>query len=150
MLEDIKRDLLGSKSNMVYAYNAAQNNWLVDTSNFQYISTQYTVNHTQNMNFKASIKPFNSLRIDLSADRNLMENRTANLGVENQSFALLNNQFNGSFSTSIITWKTAFQQDRLNDTTLSNPDLGKSFGLSSVHIFFNVSVKSECCKYLRK
>ena len=115
-----ERDLLGSKSNMVYAYNAAQNNWLVDTSNFQYISTQYTVNHTQNMNFKASIKPFNSLRIDLSADRNLMENRTANLGVENQSFALLNNQFNGSFSTSIITWKTAFQQDRLNDTTLSN------------------------------
>lgn len=72
------------------------------------------------MNFKVSIKPINSLRIDLSADRNLMENRTANLGVENESFALLNNQFNGSYSTSIITWQTAFAPDKLNDTTLSN------------------------------
>ena len=33
------------------------------------------------MTFKASIKPIKSLRIDLSADRNLMENRTSNLGI---------------------------------------------------------------------
>ena len=115
-----ERDLIGTKTNLIYANNAFQNNWLVDTSNFKYISTQYTVNHTENMNFKVAIKPINSLRIDLSADRNLMENRTANLGVENETFALLNNQFNGSFSTSIITWKTAFKADKLNDTTLSN------------------------------
>ena len=115
-----ERDLIGTKTNMIYANHAYKNNWLVDTSNFNYINTQYTVNHTENMNFKVSIKPINSLRIDLSADRNLMENRTANLGVENNAFALLNNQFNGSFSTSIITWNTAFSADKLNDTTLSN------------------------------
>ena len=115
-----ERDLLGNKTNFVYANHAYENNWLVDTSNFNYISTQYTVNHTEAMNFKASIKPINSLRIDLSAERNLMENRSANLGTDNGNFALLNNQFNGSFSTSIITWNTAFSADRLNDTTLSN------------------------------
>ena len=61
------------------------------------------------------------MRIDLSAERNLMENRSSNLGLDDfDQFALLNNQFNGSFSTSIITWRTAFKADKLNDTTLSN------------------------------
>ena len=101
--------------------HAAENNWLVDTNNYQYISTQYAVNHTENMTFKASVKPIKSLRIDLSADRNLMENRTSNLGIgDDNMFALLNNQFNGSFSTSTISWKTAFGQDVMNDTTLNN------------------------------
>ena len=116
-----ERDMLGNKTNFVFANHAAQNNWLVDTNNYQYISTQYIVNHTENMTFKASIKPIKSLRIDLSADRNLMENRSSNLGLEDdRSFALLNNQFNGSFSTSIISWNTAFKADKMNDTTLSN------------------------------
>ena len=115
-----ERDLIGNKNSLIFANHAYQNNWLVDTNNFQYINTQYVVNHTENMNFKVSVKPINSLRIDLSADRNFMENRTANLGVENDAFSLLNNQFNGSFSTSIITWKTAFKADKLNDTTLTN------------------------------
>tara|TARA_B100000035_G_scaffold82447_1_gene69099 strand:+ start:39481 stop:46905 length:7425 start_codon:yes stop_codon:yes gene_type:complete len=116
-----ERDMLGNKTNFVFANHAAQNNWLVDTNNYQYISTQYIVNHTENMTFKASIKPIKSLRIDLSADRNLMENRSSNLGLDDdRSFALLNNQFNGSFSTSIISWNTAFKADKMNDTTLSN------------------------------
>ena len=116
-----ERDLLGNQTNLIFANNAAENNWLVDTNNFQYISTQYSVNHTENMIFKVSIKPIKSLRIDLSADRSLMENRNANLGIgDNNSFELLNNQFNGSFSTSIISWKTAFKPDIMNDTTLSN------------------------------
>ena len=50
-----------------------------------------------------------------------MENRSSNLGLNDfDEFALLNNQFNGSFSTSIITWRTAFKADKLNDTTLTN------------------------------
>ena len=116
-----ERDLLGNKTDLIFAHHAAQNDWLVDTNNYQYISTQYTVNHTENMTFKASIKPIKSLRIDLSADRNLMENRTSNLGLDaDRNFDLLNNQFNGSFSSSIISWRTAFDQDKMNDTTLSN------------------------------
>ena len=90
-----ERDLLGNKTDFIFAHHAAQNNWLVDTNNYKYISTQYTVNHTENMTFKASIKPINSLRIDLSADRNLMENRTSNLGLDNnRNFDLLNNYIN--------------------------------------------------------
>ena len=116
-----ERDLMGTQTRMIYAHHAYDNGWLVDTSNYNYISTQYAVNHTENMNFKASIKPINSLRIDLSAERNLMENRSSNLGLNDfDDFELLNNQFNGSFSTSIITWRTAFKADKLNDTTLSN------------------------------
>ena len=97
-----ERDMLGNKTNFVFANHAAENNWLVDTNNYQYISTQYIVNHTENMTLKPLLG-LKSLRIDLSADRNLMENRSSNLGLDDdRSFALLNNQFNGSFSTSII------------------------------------------------
>ena len=116
-----ERDLLGNKTDFIFAHYAAGNSWLVDTNNYQYISTQYTVNHTENMTFKASVKPIKSLRIDLSADRNLMENKTSNLGLDDDRyFELLNNQFNGSFSTSIISLKTAFGPDKMNDTTLTN------------------------------
>ena len=68
-----ERDLWGQKTGMIFAEHAYNNNWLVDSSNYALISTQYTVNHTENMNFKASIKPINSLRIDITADRNFME-----------------------------------------------------------------------------
>ena len=60
-----ERDMLGNKTNFVFANHATENNWLVDTNNYQYISTQYIVNHTENMTFKASIRPIKSLRIDL-------------------------------------------------------------------------------------
>jgi cell surface protein SprA len=49
-----------------------------------------------------------------------MENRNSNLGWENSSFALVNNQYNGSFSTSIITWGTAFSSDKGADSTLTS------------------------------
>ncbi|MDG2370406.1 MAG: cell surface protein SprA [Flavobacteriales bacterium] len=117
-----ERDLIGQRTGMLFADHAYQNNWLVDTSNFGLISTQYVVNHTENMNFKASIKPINSLRIDITADRNFMENRNSNLGWDNDfdAFTLVNNQYTGSFSTSIITWGTAFAADKGSDSTLTN------------------------------
>ena len=117
-----ERDLWGQKTGMIFAEHAYNNNWLVDSSNYALISTQYTVNHTENMNFKASIKPINSLRIDITADRNFMENRNSNLGWDwdNDEFSLVNNQYTGSFSTSIITWPTAFAADRGSDTSLTN------------------------------
>ena len=117
-----ERDLWGQKTEMIFAEHAYNNNWLVDSSNYGLISTQYTVNHTENMNFKASVKPINSLRIDISADRNFMENRNSNLGWdwETDEFSLVNNQYTGSFSTSIITWPTAFAADRGSDTSLTN------------------------------
>jgi len=115
-----ERDLIGTTTGLIFAENAARNNWLVDSSNYGLISTQYMVNHTETMSFKASIKPINSLRIDLNADRNFMENRNSNLGWDNSSFALVNNQYNGSFSTSIITWGTAFSSDKGADSTLTS------------------------------
>jgi cell surface protein SprA len=117
-----ERDLWGQKTEMIFAEHAYNNNWLVDSSNYGLISTQYTVNHTENMNFKASVKPINSLRIDISADRNFMENRNSNLGWDwdTDEFSLVNNQYTGSFSTSIITWPTAFAADRGSDTSLTN------------------------------
>ena len=117
-----ERDLLGQRTGMIFANHAYNNNWMVDTSNYGLISTQYVVNHTENMNFKASIKPINSLRIDITADRNFMENRNSNLGWDDDfdAFALVNNQYTGSFSSSIITWGTAFAADKGSDSTLTN------------------------------
>ena len=107
------RDIFGDTTSNNFARDAYLNNWLVDTANFDIINTQFAANHTEKLNIKATLKPILGLRIDLSADRNLAENTNSNLGWDDftNEFDLRNEQFTGSFSTSIITWRTAFNRD---------------------------------------
>ena len=107
------RDVFGDTTSNNFARDAYLNNWLVDTANFDIINTQFAVNHTEKLNIKATLKPILGLRIDLTADRNLAENTNSNLGWDDftNEFDLRNEQFTGSFSTSIITWRTAFNRD---------------------------------------
>ncbi len=112
------RDIFGDTTTNNFARDAYLNNWLVDTANFDIINTQFASNHTEKLNIKATLKPILGLRIDLTADRNLAENTNSNLGWDDftDEFDLRNEQFTGSFSTSIITWRTAFNRDLQSDT----------------------------------
>jgi len=66
----------------------------------------------ENLNLKASLKPITGLRIDLTADMNRINNSTSNLGVDSLgNFNLFNMNNNGSYSASMITWRTAFVRD---------------------------------------
>ena len=105
-------DVFGNETAYNYAQTAYTNGWLVDSSKFKLINTQYAVTHTEKLNLKATVNPINGLRIDLNADYNVASNNTSNLGIENGEFVNQNKRFTGSFSRSIITWNTAFIKDK--------------------------------------
>jgi cell surface protein SprA len=106
-------DVFGRPTGLNYAETAYRNGWLVDSTNFGLINTQYAVTHSEKLNLKATLKPIKGLRVDLTADYNIASNNTSNLGVENNgTFNKLNERFTGSFSRSIVTWNTAFVRDK--------------------------------------
>ena len=113
-------DMFGERTGYNYAQTAYQNGWLVDTTEFTKINTQYAITHTEKLNLKATLKPIKGFRIDLTANYNIASNKTANLGTLNNNFELLNNKFTGSYSRSIITWKTAFVKDKGGADDLTN------------------------------
>lgn len=115
-------DIFGNETGYNYSETAFRNGWLVDTTNFGLINTQYAVTHTEKLNLKATLKPIKGLRVDLSADYNIASNNTSNLGVNsNGEFENLNHRFTGSFSKSIVTWNTAFVRDKgKNSDDLTN------------------------------
>ncbi len=98
-----------------YAYYAADQGWLVQN---QYINNQYTVNHTSNLQARASIEPLTGLRVELNAEKNVSENRMSLFRyfeeIDNQpinAYLDQNVQLNGMMSMSIIAWKTVFFRD---------------------------------------
>jgi cell surface protein SprA len=98
-----------------YARYAADNNWLIQN---KYLNTQYTSNHTQNINARASLEPLTGLRIDINGERNISENYTtffryvdtAN-GQIIDDYLAQNEMFTGMMSMSVLTWKTAFSRN---------------------------------------
>ncbi len=94
-----------------FAETAAQNEWLVKNP---YLNNPHVNTHTETFNARSTIEPLGSLRIELSANQNKSSNLT-------EFFRWGMNDFGdstyvhdsplqtGSFSMSIITWKTAFE-----------------------------------------
>lgn len=115
-------DMFGRPTNLNFARYAYSQNWLVDTVGMGIINTQYTVSHTEKLSIKATMKPITGMRIDLNADRDLVENTNSNLGWDNltNNFALQNQKFTGSMSISMITWRTAFVKDKGSSDALTN------------------------------
>jgi cell surface protein SprA len=99
-----------------YAFYAANNGWLI---NNPYLNKQYLSNHATNFQSRATIEPFNGLKIELNADKNLSENQTSFFryvdtlpdGTPVFDYAAQNPTVNGVMSMSIITWRTAFFND---------------------------------------
>ena len=105
-------DMFGNATSYDYAQTAYSNGWLVDSSKFKLINTQYAVTHTEKLNLKATLKPIKGLRLDLTANYNIASNNSSNLGRTSTDFNRINEKFTGSFSRSIITWNTAFTKDK--------------------------------------
>lgn len=121
-------DLLGNDNNWGsyndYAYYAANNNWLIENPN---LNKQYTTNHAKNFQSRVTIEPFNGLKIDLNADKNLSENTTSFFryietlpdGTIVNDYMNQNPMVTGVMSMSVFSWKTTFTTD--NKETYSNP-----------------------------
>ncbi len=113
-------DLLGDTTGNDFAQFVADNNWMIRDSNSQRLNTQYTTNHAENITGKATIEPIGGIRIDLNINRNLSVNTTDNFRW-NDSLLLYQHQNpveTGTFSTSILTWKTAFESDTSNTSEI--------------------------------
>lgn len=137
-------DMFGRATGYNYAETAYKSGWLIDTTKFGLINTQYAVTHTEKLNIKATLKPIKGLRMDLTANYNVASNKTSNLGANNNGFNQLNKRFTGSFSRSIITWNTAFVKDKgknsddLTNATFNNlreirPEVSKLIAGTNAH-----------------
>lgn len=112
-------DVFGRPTGNSFGNTAYNNGWTTDS--LQLISTQYMVNHAEKANIKATLKPINGLKIDLNADFNFTQNTNSTLGFDdNDEFGLLNPQYTGMFSRSIISWRTAFVRELGDADALTN------------------------------
>jgi len=112
-----------------FALRAASNNWLItDTAGLIY---NYATTFSENYNFRATIRPFKTLRIQLTASRNYSINRTQQFFAINETFLdtipngkaydvddvagfdyfLVNPVNTGNFSMSFLSLNTAFIGD---------------------------------------
>lgn len=124
-------DLFGDSTQSDFARDAALAGWLIDSTNSRILNTQFTSNHRVTLNGKATIEPINGFKINLSIDRNYSLNNTANFRwtdsvfdpdleqmVFSPDYRHQNPINSGTFSTSIITWRTAFESDTSNSSTV--------------------------------
>ncbi|MBK8499039.1 MAG: cell surface protein SprA [Flavobacteriales bacterium] len=93
-----------------FARSAATNGWLVQTPS---IFNNYTNTRTETINARLSLEPFRGMRVELTANRTLSENRRSFFRWNSDQGQYVNDSPNefGNFSVSILTWRTAFAQD---------------------------------------
>ncbi|MFT7612482.1 MAG: cell surface protein SprA [Parvicellaceae bacterium] len=126
-----KFDLLGRATGNDFAEFAALNGWILDSVNSQRLNTQYTTNHASNITGKATIEPFGGVRIDLSLTQNSSVNTTDNFRFSDSVFDPFSSMTvydpgyhhqnpveTGTFSSSLITWRTAFESDTTNTSAI--------------------------------
>ncbi len=94
-------------------HKAAQNNWLTaDTL----LNTAYLTKYNQQLGFRGSIEPLADFKIELTADRTYSKNHQEYFKSDaNGDFNSFSPVDMGSFSMSIITWKTAWVKDNDKD-----------------------------------
>ncbi len=119
---------------------AALRGWLVDN---EFINSQYMQTYTEDFNFRVNLEPLPNMRVEITAQ----QNRTLNNG----NFFRFNNDLqryleesafqSGSFTTTMIAWRTAFtgtnddntsdifEEFKENRTSISNR-LARETGLS--------------------
>jgi len=93
---------------------AVENNWLVQT---QSLYTPFTRGSSQNLTMRASLEPFPDLRIELTANKTTSLNKSEFFRWNNtsQEYERQSPMEMGSFSISIITWKTSFKKENKDD-----------------------------------
>lgn len=101
--------VFGSQSDV--RYKAAQNGWLTDFPEF---NQNYTQVSTKQLNITSQVEPFNDLKIDINAERTMMENYSEQFDVSNGQYNSRSPYNTGNFNISTILIKTSFQQSDEN------------------------------------
>ena len=126
-----------------FGWRAAQNGWLTRDTSF---NTPTLFTHSENLNFRSTIEPIPSFRIELTANRVFTKNRSETYRADLAgNYTSYNPGTNGSFSISVISIGTAFEgrnradhsnafeqfknnriiiANRLRDTRIANPGQG--------------------------
>lgn len=96
-----------------FATTAANNGWLVQTPS---IFQAYANTRVETINGRVSLEPFRGMRIEVTANRTISENRQSFFRWNNELNDYVNDspQENGNFSVSMLTWRTAFTNDNDN------------------------------------
>lgn len=89
---------------------AALKGWLVDN---QFINQQYLQTYTEDFNMRLNLEPLPNLRIELSAQRSRSDNDGSffRFNPDLQQYLEESRFETGSFSTTMIAWKTLWQED---------------------------------------
>ena len=94
-------------------YKAVQNGWLTTDT---LLNSAYMTKFNQQLSFRGSIEPIADFKIELTADRTYSENHQEYFKSDaNGDFNSFSPVDQGSFSMSIITWKTAWVKDNDKD-----------------------------------
>ena len=105
------------KENYSYPEYAIRKGYLVHTES---LFTPFTQGSTKNFTARATLEPFPDVRIELTANRTMTLNNSQyihwnpNLGTSG-GFDSLSHTQTGSFSMSIVAWKTSFIHDGKSD-----------------------------------
>lgn len=93
-----------------FARTAAGNDWLVRTPS---IFNPYTNTRNETINGRLSLEPFKGMRIEVSANRTIAENRSSFFRWSDSLDTYVNDSPRdyGTFSVSMLTWPTAFVND---------------------------------------
>ena len=102
-------DLQGNRTGD-FALDAASRGWLSDNP---YLNQTYQENYSANLNMRAQLEPFDDLKIDLEASRNESRNQQSFFRFDDAlgDWQFESPQDGGNFTTTILTWPTAFVQD---------------------------------------
>jgi cell surface protein SprA len=93
-----------------FPYRAIENGWLSKDS---LLNSPFIMNHTTTFNFRGTVEPLPSIRIDLTANRSFTENLNEYFIADvNGNFpdSTRSRQLTGNFTMSYITWGTAFEK----------------------------------------
>lgn len=96
------------QGNADFPVYAANQGWLVQT---QSLFTPYTQGRTQTLTGRAQLEPFPDVRIELNISRNNTLNQSAFYRWTGSQYEKQSPVETGSFSMSIITWRTAFSKE---------------------------------------
>lgn len=89
---------------------AALRGWLVDN---QYLNQQYLQTYTEDFNLRLNLEPLPNMRIELTAQRSRSENDGSffRFNPDLQQYLEESRFETGSFSTTLIAWRTLWTQD---------------------------------------
>jgi hypothetical protein len=97
-----------------FALEAGRNGWLVEQ---EFLNTQYSETYNESLNLRASLEPIKYLKIDLDANQTTTKGLTSffRYDPDTDEYLFDSPQETGSFSSSIITWATAFEEQPDNN-----------------------------------